>query len=141
MGETLRLHVVQDFVIEECCTCGVSFAMTTTFYNNAKKHSQASGYDTKCFYCPNGHSQSYIGENEAQKLRHRLRGAQDELAFARKQRDKEQRRTAAVKGHLTRAKKRAAAGTCPCCKRTFAKMSEHLLKQHPDYVEKHRSKA
>lgn len=33
-----------------------------------------------------------------------------------------------------RIKKRAAAGTCPCCKRTFSNMAEHMKKEHAAFV-------
>jgi hypothetical protein len=30
--------------------------------------------------------------------------------------------------------KRTAAGTCPCCQRTFSNMAEHMKHQHPQFV-------
>jgi hypothetical protein len=35
---------------------------------------------------------------------------------------------------IKRIKKRAAAGTCPCCQRSFSNMATHMKRQHPDYV-------
>jgi hypothetical protein len=33
-----------------------------------------------------------------------------------------------------RLKKRASAGTCPCCSRTFANMAEHMKQKHPELL-------
>lgn len=132
MGQTLRMHVVNEFTVEECCQCGVAFAMTTYFHERALE-------ERTNFFCPNGHPQRYVGKSEAEMLREQLKAAREGAAFAERQAELERNRTRAVKGHLTRARKRAAAGTCPCCKRTFKALSEHMRKQHPEFVEEHQS--
>lgn len=53
------------FEIEECCNCGMPFAVTTDFKNRRLK-------DHKSFYCPMGHGQHYTGETEEQNLRRQL---------------------------------------------------------------------
>jgi hypothetical protein len=53
---------------------------------------------------------------------------EDEAAAAR-------RREIAAKGQLTKHRKRSAAGTCPCCNRTFANMGRHMKTKHPEFVE------
>lgn len=41
-----------EFVLEECCVCGVNFCISAGLGRNLK--------ETKAkFFCPNGHSQSY----------------------------------------------------------------------------------
>ena len=50
-----------------------------------------------------------------------------------RQRDAEQRAHSATKGQLTRARKRAANGVCPCCHRSFENVARHVAKQHPDF--------
>jgi hypothetical protein len=44
-----------------------------------------------------------------------------------------ERRYAAQKGATTKARKRHVAGVCPCCKRSFKQVREHMERMHPDY--------
>jgi len=127
MGETLRLHVVNEFVIEECYLCGVAFAMTAHFESQARRLHTV-------FHCPNGHRQSYEGKTEEERLREQLARKEQELTLARRQRDGEQNRSRALRGHLTRHKRRSAAGLCPCCRRTFAQLARHMKSKHPDFA-------
>lgn len=60
-GYTLRLVGSTDMVTETCCRCGVLFAMTADY-----RHHKLT--DRSDFYCPNGHSQQYVGETDSQKL-------------------------------------------------------------------------
>lgn len=41
---------------------------------------------------------------------------------------------AAARGQVTRLKRRAANGVCPCCTRTFADLKRHMANQHPDFT-------
>ena len=126
--------------VEECCSCHMTFAMTRDFKNARIK-------DHTGFYCPAGHRQYYFGESEEEKLKIKLANAQEEVNWERTYRHEAENKTQtvkkqrnALKGHLGRAKKRAAAGTCPCCKRTFKALSIHMLKQHPQYVKENQTK-
>ena len=123
-------------VLVQCCGCSVEYAIPLQLYDNAKKHRGANG---KSIYCPNGHSWWYLGETEAQKQRRRAESAEQRLA----QRDDEirdlERAVSAQKGNVTRLKRRAAAGTCPCCQRTFMNVSAHLANKHPEFVEGQRT--
>jgi len=123
--------------IETCCNCGTVFAMSdhvhTTALNRREKFQ---------FYCPNGHEQHYVStESEADKLRRerdRLKQdrarLQDEVREANERADTERRRTAAAKGQVTKLKRRAAAGICPCCNRSFTNLQRHMANQHPGFV-------
>lgn len=127
-GMTLTDTVV--FVTEECCNCGIPFAITQDLKDRRLK-------DHKSFYCPNGHSQHYTGKTEEQKLREQLERANQRVASRDEDLRVERASHAATKGQLTKAKKRAAHGVCPCCKRTFANVARHVAGQHPDFVEAH----
>jgi uncharacterized protein (DUF3084 family) len=83
-------------------------------------------------YCPHGHALSWK-ETETDKLRRerdRLKQREamleDEARMARERADKAEATT-------KRLKKRAAAGTCPCCQRTFSNMSRHMQTKHPQF--------
>lgn len=115
-------------VTEECCNCGMTFAMTQDFKNRRLK-------DKKPFYCPGGHGQHYMGKSEEQKL-------QDELNRVRNQRDAEAGRAVLLEQQrdnisksYRRMRNRVSNGVCPCCNRTFQNLREHMKTQHPEMGE------
>lgn len=135
----LRNMTVTDSVVlvtEECCNCGVLFAVTESFQQQCLDNPE------KWFYCPNGHQQHYTGKTDAQKakeraaeLERRLASREEDLRAERMQREAERRRHAATKGQLTKARKRADAGVCQHCNRTFANVSRHVAHMHPEAVQ------
>ena len=120
-------------VTEECFRCGVVFAMPKDMQEHRLR-------DKGTFYCPNGHGQCYT-ESEADRLKkqvQRLREANREAyAYATAvddQRRAAERSNAALRGARTRARRRAAAGVCPCCQRTFKALADHMATKHPGYA-------
>jgi hypothetical protein len=105
--------------VEDCCVCGIPFAMSAD-YIMRKRETQ----DT--FYCPNGHGQSY-SESEADILRASLGAAKDQLAAANL-------RVNRLKEESRRQRVRASNGVCPCCNRSFVNLARHMAGQHPRYV-------
>lgn len=129
--------VETKFVVQECNSCGVRFALTEEFQN---KRLEVRGPNNP-FYCPNGHKIWYIGKSDADVQRERAESLARQLEAAdrrtREQREAKEaaeRRAAAARGQVTKIKKRASAGTCPCCTRTFANMAEHMKREHPEFV-------
>ena len=45
------------------------------------------------------------------------------------------RSRAALKGQVTKIKRRVSKGICPCCRRNFANLKRHMEGQHPDWSE------
>ena len=124
---------MSEMSTEVCAACGIEFSMPAHFVNTRRK-------DGKSFYCPNGHSQHYA-ESEADKLRRerdRLKQEQawyeDRLKHHREERERAERSASARKGVITRMKKRAAAGVCPCCNRTFQNLASHMATKHPKFT-------
>ena len=119
------------YITETCCSCGVEFAMTQSFF--AERQS-----DKDSFYCPNGHSQSYTGESyrkqiarlEAEKI-----ALQSRIASTKAEAASE---IAKAQAATKRMVKRAAATMCPFCHRTFAtaRMQRHLHTKHPEEAHK-----
>lgn len=112
-----------------CChdDCGISFAVPS-WWVKGKRDTHA------WFYCPNGHQQHFSAESTEEKLRRErdrlkqdIARAEDEAAQARKQAE-------LLTKQKRRLEKRAAAGTCPCCQRTFSNMSRHMKTKHPDFA-------
>lgn len=133
MSAVLQLHVA--FVAETCYreSCRISFAMPRDFY-------EARREDKESFFCPRGHGQHYTGKSEKQKLEDRLEREQQRTAFEKNRRldaehqaEYQKRRAAAYKGQITKARKRVGKGVCPCCNRTFSRLSRHMETKHPDY--------
>lgn len=111
----------------QCGTCGVWHAIPTAMYDMCVEE---GGF----WHCPNGHSRGYReGRNERDavrrerdRLKQRTAQLEDDLKSARDSWNTAER-------ELQRHKKRAKAGTCPCCKRTFQNMAAHMRTKHPDF--------
>jgi len=123
--------------IMECGECGMTFAVPEGW----RRERQETG---KGWYCPNGHARVYR-ESDVDALKKQLerekrsREAWEAQADSYgRQRDGAQRSAAAHKGQATKLRKRAAAGVCPCCHRTFQQLSRHMKTKHPDYVKEAR---
>src|SRR4051812_12064523 len=94
------------------------------------------------FFCPHGHSQVYAeGDSEETKLRRerdrlkqQMAYKDDQLREARERAEKERHRANGYKGHATRITKRAKAGVCPCCNRTFKQLAAHMANKHPQFT-------
>lgn len=110
MSITLNL----EFEIEYCCTCGVPFAITISLLRVLKQ-------THRLFYCPNGHSQSYTAQTEAELLRRELAEKQREL-------EQTQREKKRIEGRVSR-------GVCPCCNRTFQDLQRHIASKHKGSLE------
>lgn len=126
-----------------CYRCYMAFGIPREFYDDLLELRERGAV-----FCPScGSRQNFIGESDEARLKRRLAETQEEVNRQRNRRCEAEyetrtvkRQRNALKGHLARTKKRAAAGTCPCCKRTFQALSRHMLKQHPGYVEANKTK-
>ncbi len=87
-------------------------------------------------WCPLGHEFIPGGESRADKLKRQLDAQEAQKRHLADQLEAAERSARAYKGHTTRLRKRAAAGVCPCCTRTFQNLQRHMANQHPDFAEK-----
>jgi hypothetical protein len=110
-----------------CSGCGVLFAMTTDYIAERRK-------DHKTWHCPNGCDQYYPSETPLEKqLREAKARLEAERGWAsRVEQDlaAERKQHASTKGQLTKAKKRASAGVCLHCNRTFQNVARHMSSKH-----------
>lgn len=125
----------ETLVVEHCCTCGVAFGLSKDTYNKRLD-------DHKGFYCPNGHSQYYLGKSEEDKLRDQLKEKENEIEFKAKRihslhntLTEKNNSIRALKGAKTRLLNRVKNGVCPCCNRSFADLRRHMATKHPDHKE------
>ena len=112
---------------QECCTCGITFGLLDSWDDRLRESHQT-------FYCPNGHSQSYRGENEAEKLRKELEEAQRHLEWQRNVAKNARIQQTRAQNKLKRITKRLNAGVCPHCNRTFKQLAAHMHNKHHDLV-------
>jgi hypothetical protein len=124
----------QGRLVTTTCWCGIRVAIPEELYEYAQQGGNRS------IYCPLGHTFVYR-ENEASRLRSELEAerkrTERERVRARAiadQRDAAERSARAYKGQATKLRKRAAAGVCPCCNRSFVQLERHMSRQHPDFV-------
>jgi len=115
--------------VHECPACGVLYAFTDKFEQSRRD-------DHKSFYCPNGHSLSYQGDTEADKLRAKLLTAEAERDHARRQREEAEAEARRAARKLKTLERKAAHGVCPHCKRTFqdSRLGRHIATKHPDCI-------
>lgn len=115
-------------VLEVCCNCGMTFGMPKSFMD-------ARVADAQWFYCPAGHSQQYTAkEDENKRLKRDLESAQARRQHLADQLEATERSLRAQKGQVTKLKRRAAKGVCPCCSRHFVNVERHVASQHPEFV-------
>jgi hypothetical protein len=129
-GQTITEQI--RLVTETCFSCGVVFAMESRFQERLAKN------PGKNFYCPNGHSQHYVGKSWEQRLKEKDEALERErrrTANAEEQVRIERASLTATRGHLTRAKKkveRVEKGVCPHCNRHFVNVARHMNSRHAD---------
>jgi hypothetical protein len=96
----------------------------------------------RLFCCPWGHSAVFSeGEpeidtirRERDQLKQRIAYKEDMIREAEARAERERRRANGYKGHATRITKRAKAGVCPCCNRTFKQLAQHMANKHPQFT-------
>lgn len=123
-----------------CCDCGIQFVVPENWHRKRLE-------DKRTFWCPNGHQQAYV-KSKVDKLAEELSRARQQLAQKddeiQKERDRvyqvtetlafRERQLATTKGVVTKLKKRAVHGVCPCCNRTFENLSRHMATKHPQFL-------
>ena len=83
-------------------------------------------------FCPaTGHTFAWDSDNK--KLRQQLDRERTRLGALQDQLRAAQSQTSDLKSQLTRERKRAAAGVCPCCNRSFVQLARHMKTKHPDF--------
>ncbi len=120
---------VITFYTITCFKCQAPFGMLRTHYDRRVA-------DKQSFWCPAcGRSQAFLGKSDVEILQDRIAAREKSIEYWRKEAEREQRSKSAIRGQLTRVKRRVAHGVCPCCKRTFKQLSAHMKTKHPDFVE------
>jgi hypothetical protein len=119
--------------VHECGECGLIYGALESFFDNRRK-------DGRTFYCPVGHSRAYTGPTELERERQRRIAAEQQAQSRLELLEHETRSHASTRGHLTRQKRRTAAGVCPVkgCRRHFKNLEAHMRTKHPHAVKEAR---
>lgn len=120
-----------DLVPLQCPVCGVRYGLDKRFHEYREKGGTQDGKPAS-WCCPNGHS-LVIGESEADELRRERDRLRQQLACKDDLIADQRNKIISSKGQITKLQKRAKAGTCPCCNRTFTNMARHMQTKHPDF--------
>lgn len=112
-----------------CATCGLRYAADTQWVRDRRE-------DHLTFYCPNGHSQWFPGETEAEKLKRKLAEQAAQLDAARREALSKGSMLSAERTKNKNLRQRIKNGVCPCCTRSFANLKRHMETKHPKYTAK-----
>jgi hypothetical protein len=112
-----------------CCHvgCGILFGVPKVWESKRRQ-------DHSLFFCPNGHQQHWAAKSDLEIVREAQRVAELKASeeLARRLKAEEAAMQLGVK--VNRLKRRAAAGVCPCCKRSFVALQRHMKTKHPSYA-------
>lgn len=125
MGAALSITMTLE--THTCGKCGIEFAAPLSFWADRQKDHSLD------FYCPNGHRRAFIGETEAQKLARQLAEEKKTSDLFRGKAIAAEFTARALTDKMKRLRKRASAGVCPCCKRTFKQLAAHMGQKHRGY--------
>ncbi len=116
----ILLSTDSEFNRVDCCQCGIAFYVTSKW-----KERKEESHDN--FYCPNGHTNYYPAESEAEKLTRKLEFEKNRRISAENELKKQ-------KAVNQKSQKRIKNGVCPCCQRTFKQLAAHMKNKHPHYA-------
>ena len=117
-------------VVNQCGTCAVWHTIPKVIYESYRRE---GGF----WHCPNGHQRGFrTGEEQAEQ--ERIRRERDQLKQdAARLHDEiaaERQRAEDAEKRVVQIRRRAAAGVCPCCNRTFQNVQRHMKMKHPNVV-------
>jgi len=117
-----------ELIEMQCGTCGVWHAIPKAMRDSCKEE---GGY----WHCPNGHQRGYReGLHEREALRRERDKLKQDAARLEQEREEALKEARAMKDKYLKVQKRAAAGVCPCCNRTFTNVQRHMKTKHPNVV-------
>lgn len=125
---SVTYEIATTFEPLSCGSCGVQFAMTETMYKKLRRNK-------KYFYCTNGCHIHFYTESDEERLRRQLDSEREENRGLSYRLDHANRSRAALRGQVTKIKRRVGNGVCPCCDRSFQDLKRHMEGQHPNWRE------
>lgn len=120
----VHLSSTLTLVTEECCNCGVVFAVSNDLQDSWRK-------TKRTFHCPNGHAQSYT-ESTAERLQRELDAAKRDVEWQKNRAATLDAQLVKERKAKARLEKRVSCGVCPHCQRTFKQLAAHMKTKHPE---------
>lgn len=124
--------IIQSFKLVSCYTCGVRFGIGSELYRRVVTNADGSVYCPAC-----GKSTCWresVSQKQIRELERKLAWEAAEVGRQKSARDEAEASLHATKGVVTRLKRRASSGTCPCCNRTFKQLAAHMKIKHPNFT-------
>lgn len=120
------LNVPVNFEEVNCGECGGIYAI------NARYHSQKreKGGGWTCPYCKT--SWGFFGKTPVEKAREELEAEKQRHRATLARVNEAEAVAEKLRKDAARAKKRAHAGLCPCCNRTFVNLQRHMATKHAE---------
>ena len=122
-----------DLEVLECPVCGIPHGIPEDMTRRARHEG------TRNLYCPNGHWYNWAGVSNLDRAKERLAKLEQSLEWWRKDAEAkaeslqvERNHSKAIRGELTKLKKRVTNGVCPCCHRSFQNLRRHMATKHPN---------
>jgi len=109
-----------------CYKCGGLIALRKDQESRAREFGET-------FYCSFGHPQAFTA-TEVTRLREQLEASNARAARAERERADAWSSEQKTMKEMSAMKRRAKAGVCPCCQRTFVALSRHMQSKHPEYA-------
>lgn len=129
MTETVRIRG-EEHAVTQCGNCGVWHTVPLYVYIMEQRK---GGFH----YCPNGHTWGWLTGTE-KKERDAIRQERDRLkqqtTRLEEEATQERRRADVAEKRVIQLRRRAAAGVCPCCNRTFVNVQRHMATKHKNVV-------
>lgn len=129
-----QVNFTAELVSITCGSCGGIYAIAARYY---QEKYQKGGY-WHCPYCQCGWG---FGTSEIDRIKAQLATKEREIEQERKRKEwaeqearVTERRRRALKGQITKVKKRIGHGVCPCCNRSFENLRRHMATKHPTYA-------
>ena len=117
--------------------CSITYAIPERLRADAAR----AGNSRISWYCPNGHSVTYLGISEEERLRRDLERERTRAGRLASERDQAKASERAQRAAATRARnqrdkerKRVGNGVCPCCNRSFTDLRRHMASKHPEHA-------
>lgn len=128
--------VLQELVVVTCW-CGLKHAIPRELREYQLRERCA-------LHCPQGHKYVPAGPTKEETLQRELTFERSRLAAERSRHDQTRseleatkRQRTALKGKVTKLTHRVANGVCPCCRRTFQNLANHIKNQHPGFKQEY----
>lgn len=126
---------MSEFERRQCPACFMLYGVPQGF-------EAARREDSKVFWCPGcGESRHYPKDGtaadklrrERDRLKQQLAEKDDRIAIIDRLWSAAETRASKAEKQVKRVEKRAHAGLCPCCNRSFAELAKHIATKHPTF--------